>query len=220
MKVGTDGVLLGAWTDVASCNNILDVGTGTGLISLMLAQRNLNARIVAIDIDADCIVQATENIDQSPFAKQISVQKISFQDFKCSSKTRFDLIVSNPPFFQNSLQSPDISRNYARHDTTLSYKDILTAADSLLNEQGKVAFILPSDLKEKAIEDASKVNLSPSRITHVFPLPHKPVKRILIELVKSTTSTACIENKLVIETGRHQYTEEFRHLTEAFYLDK
>ncbi|MFA6863716.1 MAG: methyltransferase [Dysgonamonadaceae bacterium] len=220
MKVGTDGVLLGAWSDVSACKNILDVGTGTGLISLMLAQRSPNADIVAIDIDEDCSIQAKQNIAQSLFANQINVQQISFQDFLNSTKRRFDLIVSNPPYFQNALKSPDISRNYARHDNTLSYKDIFATGDSLLSKKGRIALILPSDLKQKVIDDAARANLYPSRITHVFPLPHKPAKRILIEFVKSQTNIACKENMLVIETGRHHYSEEFKRLTKGFYLDK
>ena len=220
MKVGTDGVLLGAWSDVSSCNNILDVGTGSGLISLMLAQRNPKATIVAIDIDDDCTNQAKQNVDQSSFAHQIDIQKISFQDFLNVSKKRFDLIISNPPYFKNALKSPDFSRNYARHDNTLSYADIIAACESLLNENGRIALILPSDLKQKVIDDAAKVNLYPCRITHVSPLPLKSAKRILIELAKGGSITHCIENNLVIETSRHQYSEEYKFLTKDFYLDK
>lgn len=220
MKVGTDGVLLGAWSDVSACEDILDVGTGTGLISLMLAQRSPNAYIVAIDIDEDCSIQAKQNIGQSIFANQINVQQISFQDFLNNSKKRFDLIVSNPPYFQNALKSPDISRNYARHDNTLSYKEIIAASDFLLNEKGRIALILPSDLKQKVIDDATRANLYPSRITNVFPLPHKPAKRILIELIKNAPSITRIENHLIIATDRHCYSEVFKNLTKEFYLDK
>ena len=220
MKVGTDGVLLGAWTDVFSCKDILDVGTGTGLISLMLAQRNNNLSIVAIDIDEDCIIQAKQNIEKSPFARQINIQSISFRDYLNSSKKRFDLIISNPPYFQNALKSSDVSRNYARHDISLSYADIIAAGESLLNEEGRIALILPSDLKRNVIAEAAKINLSPYRITHVYPLLHKPAKRILIEFVKGGVSNHCIEKNLVIETSRHQYSEEFKALTKDFYLDK
>ena len=220
MKVGTDGVLLGAWADVSASNNILDVGTGTGLISMMLAQRNNNSNILAIDIDNECTNQAIHNVAQSPFAHQINIQRISFQDYLSSSKKRFDLIISNPPYFQNALKSPDLSRNYARHDNTLSYADIIAGGESLLNKGGRIALILPFDLKQKVIDDAAKVYLSPCRITNVFPLSHKPAKRILIEFVKGGFSAPCIENNLVIETSRHQYSEEYKLLTKDFYLDK
>lgn len=220
MKVGTDGVLLGTWTNIDNCSHVLDIGTGTGLIALILAQRSPIAQIDAIDIDEQCVQQAQINITNSPFTQQIDIQHTSFQDYsKCSGK-KYDLIVSNPPYFQNSLKSPDKSRNFARHDNTLSFSDIITQASLLLNSKGRLALILPHDCKQQILDEASKVNLTAHRITHVFPLPYKPAKRILIELIKDKTICDCVESDLVIELSRHQYTTEFKSLTRDFYLDK
>lgn len=220
MKVGTDGVLLGAWTNVNECDRLLDIGTGTGLIALMLAQKNCDAHIDAIEIDENCVLQAKQNVSRSRFEYQIDIQKISFQDYLNVAERKYDLIVSNPPYFQNALKSTDIYRNFARHDTTLSFTEIISESGSLLKERGRISLILPFDFKRKVIEDAINSNLFPCRITNVFPLPHKPAKRLLIELVKDEATTTCIENNLVIESSRHQYSGEFKSLTCDFYLDK
>lgn len=220
MKVGTDGVLLGAWVNVESCTKILDVGTGTGLISLMLAQRNAVAQIDAIDIDEQCVHQAQLNVENSPFALQIDVQYTSFQDFNSVTNNKYDLIVSNPPYFQNALKSPFKSRNFARHDNTLTLSDIISQSSLLLNPKGRLALILPHDFHQQILEEAAKVNLIVNRVTNVFSLQNKPPKRILVELIKDTDTINCTMSDLVIEVSRHQYTPEFIALTDDFYLDK
>lgn len=217
MKVGTDGVLLGAWTNVNKCNHILDVGVGTGLVALMLAQRNKDACIYAIDIDDDCVAQAHKNIENSPFAEQIGVEKKSFQEYAATTNHRYDLIVSNPPYFQNALKSPSRSRNYARHNDSLSFFEIMSQGASLLNEDGRIALILPHDFKQQLLEHAATVHLFANRITNVFPLQHKSAKRLLIELGRQ--DKGCIENNLTIELSRHHYTDEFIALTKSFYLN-
>lgn len=218
MKVGTDGVLLGAWTKVDGCVDILDIGTGTGLIALMVAQRNQKAAIDAIDIDEQCVVQAQQNIAKSVFANRVYVQNSSFQEFLKNKIKKYDLIVSNPPFFHNSLKSPNQSRNHARHTDSLSFFDVISLGVKLLGEGGRIALILPHELKQTVIEHAGTVNLFANRITNVFPLPHKPAKRLLIEFGK--TQIERIENNLIIEQNRHQYTDEFNALTNEFYLDR
>lgn len=218
MKVGTDGVLLGAWTKVDGCVDILDIGTGTGLIALMVAQRNQKAKIDAIDIDEQCVVQAQQNIAKSAFANRVYVQNSSFQEFWKNKNKKYDLIVSNPPFFHNSLKSPSQSRNHARHTDSLSFFDVISLGVKLLGEGGRIALILPHELKQTVIEHAGTVNLFANRITNVFPLPHKPAKRLLIEFGK--TQIERIENNLIIEQNRHQYTDEFNALTNEFYLDR
>lgn len=220
MKVGTDGVLLGAWVNIEGCSHVLDIGTGTGLISLMIAQRSQKAIIDAIDIDHDCLEQALQNVADSPFAQRISVQKSSFQEFVQCADLKYDLIVSNPPFFRNALKSPNQNRNFARHDNTLSFTHIIAQSSALLNDKGRLAIILPHDCKQQILEEAPKANLSASRITNVFPLPHKPAKRILIELIKDESTSVCIEDNLIIELTRHQYSEDFKKLTHDFYLDR
>lgn len=218
MKVGTDGVLLGAWAQVSSCNHILDIGTGTGLVALMLAQRSPKTLIDALDIDEGCVLQALQNVSQSPFAQHIDVYQISFQDFAQHTIKKYDLIVSNPPYFQNALKSPNRSRNHARHNDALSFFDILSEGVHLLSEVGRIALILPHEFKQTILDYAATVQLFANRITNVYPLPHKPVKRLLIEF--GVKGKDCVEDDLTIELSRHQYSDEFNALTKEFYLDR
>lgn len=219
MKVGTDGVLLGAWTDVSMCNSVLDVGTGTGLLSLMIAQRSNDVIIDAIDIDRGCVLQAQDNVRKSPFYNRISVKELSFQEVVYQKNKRYDLIVSNPPYFQNSLKSPNVSRNYARHTDMLSFYDIISESTSLLTENGMVSLILPYEFKENVLTHAVSENLFVHRITNVHSLPHKPAGRLLVEFGKIEKQTVS-ENNLVIENSRHKYTNDFDVLTNQFYLSK
>ena len=218
MKVGTDGVLLGAWAEAYKRNNVLDVGTGTGLIALMIAQRNTNATIDAIDIDEGCVMQAKRNVFESPFSNRVDVQKSSFQDFAARNDNKYDLIVSNPPYFHNSLKSPNLHRNYARHTDSLSFYEIISDGVSLLTESGSVSLILPYEFKTSVLMHAKTVGLFAKRITNVFPLPHKPAKRFLIEFGMSDTE--CVEDNLIVELSRHKYTDEYNALTNEFYLQK
>lgn len=218
MKVGTDGVLLGAWAEAFKCNNVLDVGTGTGLIALMIAQRNTNATIDAIDIDEGCVMQAKRNVFESPFSNRVDVQKSSFQDFAARNDNKYDLIVSNPPYFHNSLKSPNLHRNYARHTDSLSFYEIISEGVSLLTESGCISLILPYEFKTSVLMHAKTVGLFAKRITNVFPLPHKPAKRFLIEFGMSDTE--CVEDNLIVELSRHKYTDEYNALTNEFYLQK
>lgn len=218
MKVGTDGVLLGAWAEVSGCNQVLDIGTGTGLVALMLAQRNPAAIIHALDIDEGCVMQAQQNISYSPFNQRIEVRQISFQDFAQHADQKYDLIVSNPPYFQNALKSPHLSRNHARHNDSLSFYDILTEGSALLAEGGRIALILPHEFKQLILELAATVQLFATRITNVFPLHHKPAKRLLIELGRKEID--CVEDDLIVELSRHQYSDAFNALTHEFYLDR
>lgn len=218
MKVGTDGVLLGAWAEAYKRNNVLDVGTGTGLIALMIAQRNTNATIDAIDIDEGCVMQAKRNVFESPFSNRVDVQKSSFQDFAARNDNKYDLIVSNPPYFHNSLKSPNLHRNYARHTDSLSFYEIISDGVSLLTESGSISLILPYEFKTSVLMHAKTVGLFAKRITNVFPLPHKPAKRILVEFGMSDTE--CVEDNLIVELSRHKYTDEYNALTNEFYLQK
>lgn len=214
MKVGVDGVLLGAWADIATTNSILDIGTGTGLIALMLAQRS-TASIVGIDIDADAILQATENIQNSPWADRVSVHASALQDF--STKHGFDLIVSNPPYFVNSLKAPSESRAMARHTDTLTHEELIVNASRLLNPNGRICIILPVAEGLQCVEFAAKNGLFCSKLVRVFPKPTVEAKRLLLEFSQKSTET--IETELVIESDvRHQYSPEFTELANGFYL--
>ena len=218
MKVGTDGVLLGAWSNVSGCVNVLDIGTGTGLIALMIAQRNAKVIIDAIDIEENCIKQAQQNIAQSPFVHRIDAQQKTFQYLVQQTDKKYDLIVSNPPYFQNALKSPSVSRSYARHTDTLSFYEIISEGATLLTQNGSIALVLPYEFKQAVLTHAVTVNLYAHRITNVSPVVQKPPKRLLVEFGKREIE--CIENNLTIEHSRHQYTEDFKVLTKDFYLDK
>ena len=213
MKVGTDGVLLGAWTNCEGAKQILDVGTGTGLIALMLAQRS-NAFITAIEIDENAAKQASENAANSPWGNRVIVKKCALQDF--TSDIEFDLIVCNPPYFNNSLKSPADNRNLARHTDSLSINDLLQNSLRLLSASGRLCVILPADETNFCIEQSSQKGLFCTRSTKIKPLPNSDVKRILLEF--SRTEKEYFEDFLIIEKNRHEYSEEFKKLTDEYYL--
>jgi len=212
MKVGVDGVLLGAWADCRNIKNALDVGTGSGLIALMLAQRS-EAHIHAIDIDENACKQAEINFKNSPFHNRLSVQQIDFQNF--SSPVRYDLIVSNPPYFAHSLKSPDKNRSLARHNDHLPLEILIKKSASLLNPQGKIAFILPFGLWENAHLSASENQLFLCRKTLVSTLPDNPPKRVLLEY--SLTHLPSEEDSFYIGESKHTYSDKYRTLTKDFY---
>lgn len=218
MKVGTDGVLLGAWADVGNVKKVLDVGTGSGLIALMLAQRNKEVTIDAIDIDMDAVNQTEWNVDNSPFADQIKVQHISLNELAAISSCKYDAIVSNPPFFVQSLQSPNKQRTLARHTQSLSMTDLLAASAKLLSERGCFSVIYPSDQKELLLENSEKVGLFMKRITDVYSTPQATTpKRVLIEFRKEKDCLLEM-SKIIIEKERHVYDESFSTLVKDFYL--
>ena len=214
MKVGTDGVLLGAWTNLGSANRILDVGTGTGLIALMLAQRTKDATITAIDIDADAVGQAQENVLDSPWKDRIEV---ALQDVcTYAPDGLFDSIVSNPPYFVNSLKCPDGQRTKARHTDSLDANRLIGKVTELLAPEGRFSLILPADQTDELLRIAEEKGLYPSRITRVITRPGLPPKRVLVEFRKTTQ--ICEETELVVELDRHVYSEDYIALTKDFYL--
>lgn len=217
MKVGTDGVLLGAWAGTESCSRILDIGTGTGLIALMLAQRS-KAAIDAIDIDADACLQAQENAESSPFAGRIKIRHSALSDFAQAGTNLYDLIVSNPPYFADSLKCPDRKRNTARHTDTLTLEDLLQDSRRLLAPQGRIALILPYDQKERLADCIRTQNLFLSKETSVIPVPGAEPKRLLAELTAEPPASPVRSDRLAIEIARHQYTDEYVNLTKDFYL--
>lgn len=216
MKVGTDGVLLGAWTQTAEARNILDIGTGTGLIALMLAQRT-TAIIDAIDIDADACLQAKENSQASPFSDRIHIHHQPLASFKKGKKETYDLIVSNPPYFVHSLKSPEEKRNLARHTESLSLEELIGDSKEMLSPSGRICLILPSDQEEILRQTIERHTLYIRRRTHVIPVSGGTVKRILIELSK-TPAVHIETEELVLEEKRHQYTPQYTALTQAYYL--
>lgn len=214
MKVGTDGVLLGAWTDVSNARRILDIGTGTGLIALMVAQRTAEAQITAIDIDTEAVNQARENVLSSPWKNRVGVM---LQDVcTYTSDTGFDTIVSNPPYFIDSLKCPDSQRTTARHTDTLDAYRLLEKVADLLTPDGRFSLILPTDQTDELLRIAETQGLYPSRWTQVITRPGLPPKRSLVEFRKTHQNYSVKE--LVVELDRHVYSEEYIALTREFYL--
>lgn len=216
MKVGIDGVLLGAWADVDNADAILDIGTGTGLIALMLAQRS-SAQIDAIDIDADAVIQANENIQKSPWSSRIQVSEVELQKYVLNTRNRYDLIVSNPPYFVNSTKAPVENRNTARHTDTLTHEELLDNALTLLKPTGRICVILPVNEGLLSVEYAISIGLHCTKQVVVFPKPGAVAKRLLLEF--SPQFAACANSEVVIESDvRHQYSPEFTTLAKDYYL--
>ncbi|MDR1939154.1 MAG: methyltransferase [Tannerellaceae bacterium] len=217
MKVGTDGVLLGAWVAVDGCRNILDVGTGTGLIALMLAQRNPEAAVDAIDIDESACSQAKENAGDSPFAGRIRIICSPLSRYASETASRYDLIVSNPPYFVRSLKNPDPQRCIARHTDSLSVEELIEKGRGLLAEGGRLALILPAGRGDELGAVARRNGLNIIRQTAVIPVPGAAPKRILTEL-SASFSPSCATGSLLIEEARRQYSAAYAALTRDFYL--
>jgi tRNA1Val (adenine37-N6)-methyltransferase len=213
MKVGTDGVLLGAWVDCENCSSILDVGTGSGLIALMTAQRS-HAQIDALDIDAEACRQALVNAEKSPFASRIRVMREDFLSFHpgCS----YDLIVSNPPYFSSSPENPDSRKATARHNTALSFEALIRQSSLLLKEGGRLAVIVPFEARAAWNSQTLSCRLSLLKETVVKSKPNKPPKRILLEYIKGKAEPVT-RTELVI-AQENQYTAEYLALTKDFYL--
>lgn len=215
MKVGTDGVLLGAWAPVANARRLLDVGTGTGLIALQLAQRNPHAKITAIEIDAAAAEQARDNILHSPWADRIEIVCSDFRDYQ--SEDKFDLIVSNPPYFIDALKSPDEQRCTARHTGKLNYDILFCRAAHLLCEQGGVSIIIPAESEKAVIDAAWNQKLFPLCRMRIFTKPGKPYRRVLLTF--GFQEKKCIEKNLCIEVNHNEFTPEYTVLTKDFYLN-
>jgi len=217
-KVGTDGVLLGAVADMPVSGNILDVGTGTGLIALMAAQR-CDCRITAIEPDHDSFLQASENVASSRWAKRIDLIESALNDFLSSTDQKFDLIISNPPYFINSLKNQDAAKTLTRHADSLTSSDLLSSSAALLAENGSLEIIMPYTEGTVFIAGASEWGLYCNRIIKVKGTPKGEVIRLIMKFEK--TKRPLYEKFITIETGiRHQYTNEYKEVTADFYLDK
>jgi tRNA1Val (adenine37-N6)-methyltransferase len=214
-KVGTDGVLLGAYADISGVRNILDIGSGTGLISMMLAQR-CDAQITAIEPDYESFKQTCENISCCDWHNRITVEHSDLQNFN-SKHEKFDLIVTNPPYFSDSLKSPDSRRSAARHNDSLTTVEILEGVLKLLNDDGRLQLIMPYVEGNVFIAEANKYGLYCNNILKIKPLPNAEIRRLILTF--SRFQKKLIEKFLTIERGsRHEFTEEYINLTKDFYL--
>jgi tRNA1Val (adenine37-N6)-methyltransferase len=217
MKVGTDGVLLGAWTPIPeNCYSVLDIGTGTGLIALMLAQRTNAEQVDALEIDGDAYEQAVENFESSPWSDRLFCYHAGLDEFIEEPEDVYDLIVSNPPFYTDDYTSDDEQRNQARFSYSMPFEQLIEAADLFLSDEGIFSVVIPFKEEEKFIGIAQQYELYPVKISHVRGTPITEVKRSLIAFKRETTDAEVDE--LVIETSRHEYTNEYIKLTKDFYL--
>ena len=217
MKVGTDGVILGAWANVSGCNQILDVGTGTGLIAIMCAQRS-TAIIDALEIDHAAYLQAVENMNQCPWRERLSIFNLSFSEFCKKATNSYDLVVCNPPYFRNSLKPPETARTLARHDESLTYENLLADSVKVLCDSGRLAVIIPASEISNFNNLAYFQGLFPERQTFIRHHAGKKYTRCLAEYSRQQTS--CITDELVIKRENNElYTVEFDALTRDFYLN-
>lgn len=216
MKVGTDGVLLGAWINTGKAKKILDIGTGTGLIALMLAQKS-SAKVDVIDIDKDAFEQAKENIENSDWQNRINIFHSSLQQFTNSSENKYDLIVSNPPFFADAYKAGTEARNIARHtDETLSFDDLINGVKTLLQPGGKFCVILPFKEGNDFIEKAAANGLYVHKLTRVKTKIERQEKRLMIEF--GLQKVKPVENDLVIQEEDLSFTKEYIELTKDYYI--
>ncbi len=221
MKVGTDGILIGAWASAISPIKILDIGAGTGLIALMMAQRFSLANVDAIEIDPVASQQAKENFLASPFCRRLSIHHCSLEIFQdqCQALQSYSLIVSNPPWFCNSLKSGSAARDTARHADALSPDALLAAVLKLLDPGGQFAVIMPIEEGLAFVSRAARVGLHCHQRCDVHPTPDKPAKRVLLQFAMQRPLQPVPSESLVVETSvRHAYTEEYQALTKEFYL--
>jgi len=213
-KVGTDGVLLGAYADLNGVTNILDIGSGTGLLSIMLAQR-CEAMITAIEPDHDSFIQSCENVNLVEWQKRIKIVNSDLQNFN-SDNEKFDLIVTNPPYFCDSLKSPDPRKSAARHNDSLTTVEIVTGVKRLLKDDGRLQLILPYVEGNVFIADASRYGFYCNNILKIRPLPESEIRRLILTFTR--TKKIPVEKFLTIEHGRHQFTDDYINLTKDFYL--
>lgn len=218
MKVGTDGVLLGVWADHQNPIQILDIGTGTGLVALMLAQRFSNAQIDAVEIEKEASEQAQENFSNSPWHNRLKCFHTEIQTFKPEIEKKYQLIVSNPPYFLPNFHASDLKRKIARQSTHLNATELIRNSKKWIANDGVFSVILPLDASEEFIKIAISEGLYCMAQTHVRPTRNHPIKRSLLAF--SLDDQLCKQNELVIETEkRHHYTTEFKKLVEPFYLN-
>ena len=220
MKVGTDGVLLGAWCSVADYpDTILDIGAGTGVIALMIAQRSDAMTIDAVEVDENAYEQTVFNFEESDWGDRLYCYNATFAEFAdeiAEEEETYDLIVSNPPFYTDDFETEDAARNKARFTSSLSFEDLIVGVSKILSKSGKFSVVIPYKEEVNFIALAKENNLFLNRICRVKGNETSAIKRCLLEF--SFDAMELQEESLTIEIGRHQYTEAYMNLTKDFYL--
>lgn len=217
MKIGTDGVLLGAWVSIkGKPYSILDIGAGTGIIALQLAQRSKAEMVDAIEIDENAYEQCVDNFENSPWSDRLFCYHAALDEFVEEIDDKYDLIISNPPFYTEDYKTTDEARDMARFNDALPFDELIESASHLLSDEGIFAVIIPRKEEENFIKMASEVNLFPNRICRVRGTETAEEKRSMLEFSFEKISPK-MEN-LTIETSRHNYTKEYKNLVQDFYL--
>jgi len=217
MKIGTDGVLLGAWCPID--NNpfsVLDIGAGTGILSLMLAQRSNAEQIDSLEIDEEAYEQCVENFESSPWSDRLFCFHAGLDEFVDEPEDEYDIIISNPPFYSEDFKTENSQRDLARFQDALPFEDLIEAADLLLSENGIFAVIIPYKEEEQFVSMCKELDLFPLKITRVKGTPTSEIKRSLLAFCRM--EQAPLIDELIIEISRHNYTPEYIELTKDFYL--
>ncbi|MBN8565784.1 MAG: methyltransferase [Flavobacteriales bacterium] len=218
MKVGTDSVLLGAWCPIDNHPfSVLDIGAGTGILSLMIAQRSHAEQIDALEIDEDAHEQCVENFENSPWGDRLFCFHAGLDEFVEEPEDEYDLIISNPPFYSEDYKTENSSRDLARFQDAMPFEELVEAADLLLSENGIFAVIIPYKEEEKFIGLCAEVELFPVKVTRVKGTPNTEIKRSLLAF-KRYELPVLEADELVIEINRHDYTDAYIELTKDFYL--
>lgn len=216
MKVGTDGTIHGAWAPVPSGPaRILDIGTGSGLMALMFAQRCPEARIIGVDIDSNAARQAAENFQSSPWSERLTAVHCPIQEFLDGP---FDLVASNPPYFVDSLKNPDEARLKARHTDTLSFSALVKYSAALVKEGGVVSYVLPIEAEQPVLHFAAREGLTPFHITRVHTRDGKPAKRVMIALLKGHAEECIIDTLSLMGNDGEPRSKQYQDLCRDFYL--
>ena len=218
MKVGTDGVLLGAWPEVKANDKVLDIGTGTGLIALMLAQKQSSVNVVGVEIDKETASQAAENIADSPFADRVRVEASDIQTFSQLHPVTYDLIVSNPPFFTGGVLSDNMQRREVRHTVKLSHNDLLRSVLLLLKDTGRFCVVLPWLEGLRFQEWATNYQLFTTKKCIVRPRPDKPPNRLLLQFERIEKAIEESEMTIYADASGNERSTLFQKMTKAYYL--
>ncbi len=218
MKVNTDSILLGAWSPMLKCKNVLDIGSGNGLISLMIAQRNPFCKITGVELDLKTVEESKINLKSSPWSERIEMFHSSIQEFTNSHMGCFDGIVSNPPFFVDSLKSQNIQRAYARHTLRLSHTELLKSVNRLLSSKGVFCIILPIREADQFCLMAGKFQLHLVKRCNIRPRVAKKINRVMLVFKRHYQHFETSELIIYQESSR-KYSDDFQRLTESFYLD-